>query len=139
MEATNHTAEEIRRQMQLARQRVRDDVEEVVADAKQFADWRFYPRRFPWATLGVAAAVGYAVIPRRLEIISPDVGTLEELARKHRLVVDAKPAPPRKRGLLDALLSLTGRALLRAGVAYAGQYVGKRFDHTAGLHEEMPV
>jgi hypothetical protein len=139
MESTNHTADEIRRQMQLARQRVRDEVEEVVENAKQFADWRFYPRRFPWATLGVAAVLGYAVVPRRLEIVSPDADTLQELARKHKLVVDAKPAPSRKRGVLDAVLSLTGRALLRAGVAYASQYVGKRFDHTAGLHEEMPA
>jgi hypothetical protein len=139
MESTNHAADEIRRQMQCARQRVRNEVEEVVQDAKQFADWRFYPRRFPWATLGVAAAVGYALIPRRLEILSPDVDTLQELARQHRLVVENKPAPSRKRGLLDAVLSLTGRALLRAGVAYASQYVGKRFDHAAGLHEEMPA
>lgn len=131
MDASRQTADEIRREMQFARQRVRAEVDEVVDGAKQFADWRYYPRRFPWATLGAAAALGFAAVPRRLEIVSPDVKTLQELARQHKLVVDPKPSGARQPGLIDGLLTMTGNLLLRAGIAYAGQQVGKLFGDTA--------
>ena len=48
------SADEIRREMELTRQRVRAEVTEVVEGARQLTDWRFYPRRFPWATVGAA-------------------------------------------------------------------------------------
>jgi hypothetical protein len=131
MDATSQTADEIRRQMQFARQRVRAEVDEVVDGARQFADWRYYPRRFPWATLGAAALLGFAAVPRRLEVISPDVETLQKLARQHKLVVDPKPSGAQKPGLIDSLLTMTGNLLLRAGIAYAGQQVGKLFGDTA--------
>lgn len=131
MDATSQSADEIRQQMQLARQRVRAEVDEVVDGARQFADWRYYPRRFPWATLGAAAILGFATVPRRLEIVSPDVKTLQELARQHKLVVDPKPSGAQKPGLIDSLLTMTGNLLLRAGIAYAGQQVGKLFGDTA--------
>lgn len=140
MDGTIQTADEIRRQMQLARKRVRDEVDEFVDGARQFADWRFYPRRFPWVTLGAAAILGYAAIPRRLEIVSPDVDTLQALARQHKLVVDPKPSGARKPGLMDALLTVTGSILLRAGIAYAGQQVGKLFaGAAAAAAEEVPA
>jgi hypothetical protein len=139
MDRTIQTADEIRRQMQFARQRVRDEVDEVVDGAKQFADWRFYPARFPWATMGMAALLGYAAIPRRLEIVSPDANTLEELARRHKLVVDPKPSGARKRSVLDALVTMTGKVLIRAGMAYASQHVGRLFGETAAAAEETPA
>lgn len=136
MEATPQTAEEIRRRMQRTRQRVRAEVDEVVQDARQLADWRYYPERFPWATLSAALVLGYAAIPRRLEVIAPNADTVEELARRHKLVVSTKPVTGAGRGVLDLLLAWTGKSLLRAGMAYMGQHVSHLVRNTV---EETPA
>lgn len=139
MHESAQTADDIRRQMQFARQRVRAEVDEVVDDARQFADWRYYPGRFPWATLAAAACLGFAAVPRRLEIMSPDVKTLQEFARRHQLVVDPKPTAARQPGIVDGLLTMAGNLLLRAAIAYGGQQVGKLFGHTAAEAAETPA
>lgn len=120
------TADDIRRQMHITRQRVRAEVNEVVDGAKQLADWRFYPRQFPWLTLGAATAVGFAAIPRRREPVAPDIKALEAFAREHKLEIEPGKSTARKAGVMGAVLATAGSALLRFGVAYAGRELTRR-------------
>ena len=125
MSTTQHQPDEIRRQMDTIRASLGGEVDGLVSNAQQLVDWRHYVRSFPWGSLGVAAALGYFAVPRRLEITSPDQETLGKLAKNNRLVVKHKPRGEEKRGLLMSVANLTGNMLLRAGLAYAGQQFGK--------------
>jgi len=130
METPLPTAEDIRRQMQIARQRVRVEVEDVVDGARQLTDWRFYPRQFPWLTLGAAALAGFAVIPRRAEKVErfiPDARTLNELAKEHKIVLDPGGRKAKQAGIMGAVLAAAGSAAARLAINYATQEVGRRF------------
>lgn len=126
------TALEIRRQMADVRERMCREAADVATRARQIAghareltDWKFYLQRYGRVTLGLCALVGYAIVPRRIEIVSPDAETLEKLAKRQRLIVEPRPAPIEKRRLMDTALSLGGNMLLRAGLAYAAQRMGQ--------------
>jgi len=124
------TAEEIRRQMQLTRQRVGVEVTEVVEGARQFADWRFYPRHFPWATIGAAAVLGFAAIPKRPQMVPPDPATLEKLIRQHKLFLEAKASKDQQKGAGAAVVATLGSALLRFGLQYASNQFGRKLNET---------
>lgn len=123
------SAEEIRREMALTRQRVRAEVTEVVEGARQLADWRFYPRQFPWATVGAATALAFVAVPKRARIVRPDSETLEKLVRDHKLLLEAKAAEaPERKGVGAAMAATLGSALLRFGLQYATRQIGQRLN-----------
>jgi hypothetical protein len=118
-------AERIQRRMHDLRGQLDDDVEEVVDSAKEFTDWRTYVRRYPWACVGVAAAIGYLVVPSRVELESPDVDTLLELAKQNKLVVEANPSPRKQEGLASTAFRFMLHAAGRSALSYLGQIVGE--------------
>ena len=125
------TAEDIRREMQLVRRRVRAEVSGVVDGARQLTDWRSYPQRFPWATLGVAAALAYTAVPKRQEVVRPDSDDLKKLVRDHKLLLEAKPASaPATKGAAAALLATAGSAALRLGLSYASRRFSQRLSES---------
>ncbi len=117
-------ADSIREQMKDVRCEIAEDMDDVVASAREMTDWRVYVKRYPWACLGAAAAVGFVVVPKRVEVTSPDIDTLLALAKQNKLVVETNPKAQAKSGLAGTMLGLVGNALLRAGVAYVGQQMG---------------
>ncbi|MEO8495751.1 MAG: hypothetical protein ABI614_11815 [Planctomycetota bacterium] len=119
------SAETIRKDMQHLRCEIADDMKDVRESARQMTDWRSYVQRYPLVSVGVAAAAGYLLIPNRAGAISPDVDTLLKLAKRNRLVVQDDVKSQAKTGLAATLLTLAGGAAVRAGVALAGQYLGK--------------
>jgi hypothetical protein len=102
----------------------RDDVEDVINNARDLANWKSYVRSYPWLCLGAAAAVGYFMVPQRLEIRSPDVATLEKLAKRNKLVVDANPDPTPRSGWLNTAAVFLGSLAVRQAMALAGQKLG---------------
>ncbi|REJ81568.1 MAG: hypothetical protein DWQ34_26990 [Planctomycetota bacterium] len=124
-------AEEIRREMIGVREHLARDVDEIVDGAGRLTDWRNYVASFPWGSLGAAVALGFMVVPRKLEIVSPDADTLEKLAKSNRLVVEHKPRSERKPGFIETAFTLTANTLLRAGIAYAGRQIGKHVGQQA--------
>jgi hypothetical protein len=109
---------EIRRRMAQIRSDLDEDVEQIVENAKVMADWRHYWRSYPWACLGLAAAVGYLIVPSKLHLIRPDVETLLQLARKNHLVVDPKPKPTPRAGLSGAVIGWLARTAVRGAIGY---------------------
>lgn len=128
---SDEKAHNIRQRMAAVRVHLDEDVDGIIDGADRMRDWRNYVASFPWASLGVAAALGFMVVPRKLEIVSPDADTLEKLAKSNRLVVEHKPRGERKRGLVQTAFSLASHTLLRAGIAYLGQQVGKQAGYQA--------
>lgn len=56
--------EELKRRMHEVRQNLRFEVNEVVDNASELADWRYYVRSRPIVTLAVVAVIGYWLVPK---------------------------------------------------------------------------
>ncbi len=114
-------AESIRKRMAELRRELTCDVEEVSRSAKAMASPSFYIRKFPWATLAVAAGVGYMLIPKKKQVIQPDMAALAELIKKNQLNINAAKAAEEAPGMVKtlAVMGLTWAA--RAGMNYIVQ------------------
>ncbi len=130
------SAEQIREEMARVRRELNLNYGEVVENARDMADWRYYVRRYPWASLGVAAALGYLAVPNRVELIRPDASELLKLAKKNKLVVEPKPAAQPKSSVGNALFNMLASMLVRGAIAYMGQKAGKTAGATAAQAEQ---
>jgi hypothetical protein len=113
-------AEEIQRQMREVRVELRDEVQELVGNARELTDWPAYVRAYPWVCVGAAFAVGFLIVPSRPTVIRPDAEGLMELARRNKLIVKMDTTPAQKRGGLVAdLVGMATGALLQRGIGIA--------------------
>jgi hypothetical protein len=119
--------------------RIRDaldgDFEDVVREARTLSTWHYYLRRYPLLSVAASFSLGYLLVPRRLEIQAPSEKTLEKLARKHRLVIQPRPAVEAPSGLLSGAFNFLFRLALSGGLTYLGQYLGRIFDRS-GTEED---
>ena len=123
------SADEIRRLMEVVRHRMSGEAANVATSAKRLADWRFYLHEFTGPVLAAAGLVGFMLVPKKQKPIA-DLDQLQQVAEKKGWIVDPSTvAPTRKPGLLETGMNLAGNMLLRAGIAFAGQQVGKVFGH----------
>jgi hypothetical protein len=129
-------AEHLRQQMRQIRRELGEEVEELVENAERLMDWRYYVHRYPWFMVGVAAFIGYYLVPRRTVAFPTDNNTLARLAERIPVVVRQEPEA-KKPGLYGSLLSFGTNLLMRAALAYAGQQLGKIMGQQAT--EPQPV
>lgn len=117
----DESAEKIRRRMADLRRELVHDMQDVTRSAKAMASPSFYIRKFPWATLAIAAGVGYMLIPKKKQVIKPDMEALAELVRKNQVNVNASKAADESQGLVKtlAVMGLTWAA--KAGMNYVIQ------------------
>jgi hypothetical protein len=120
-------AEQLRRQMAQVRRDLVDEADQIAESARTITDWRYYVASYPWASMAVAAAVGYIAVPRRLEIVQPDPDTLAKLARQERLVVKPKAEAEPKKGLAGTLFTFLSSMVIRGALAAIGQQVAAQF------------
>ncbi len=119
------TADQIRDEMAHVRRDLNLNYGEVVDNARDMADWRYYVRSYPWAAIGLGVAVGYLVVPNRTELISPSAEELLKLARKNKLVVEPKPTAEPKSSVGSAVFNMMASMLVRGLISYVGQKAGK--------------
>lgn len=108
------------------RRDLHDDVKGVVQGAEAATDWRRFIKNYPWASMGVALAVGYLIVPRKhrpaststtIHVASPEV------ARAIAPVEEPRPAPAKKdKGWLGTLFGLVAPVAFRAAQGYALQF-----------------
>lgn len=119
------TPEEICRKMADVREVLDEDVKNIAQSAKVMSDWTYYVKQYPWATVGIAATLGYLVVPNKVFLTSPSADQLEKLAKRNKLVVKADPEPQAQKGIVGAVFSLIASMAVRGVMAYLGQQVGK--------------
>jgi hypothetical protein len=143
--------DDIRRRMAQIRNDLHQDVQEVVAGAEAVADWRRYLRMYPWATVGVAAAVGYLIVPKRRRSIPRDVVRKSDLADMREVIEqgrDAMPEAPapavekkRRKSLVAAAVAMVAPMVWRAAqnyaLAYVEQWIAQQQQHL--MPEEGPA
>src|SRR5690242_14929431 len=113
MADSDKSAEEICKRMAELRRELVCDVQDVTRSAKAMASPSFYIRKFPWATLAVAAGVGYMLIPKKKQVVQPDMEALAELVRKHQVNINTSKASDESKGMLQTLLVM--------GLSYAAK------------------
>ena len=122
--------EDIRRQMARIRRELHEDVRGVVESAEAVTDWTHYIRDYPWASVGLALAVGFFVVPRRRSKSAKPAevarAVVAQMQPGVQAVEAAAPEPPKKkgRGLIGAGLGLIAPIALRAAQNYATHFVG---------------
>ncbi len=124
---------EIRRRMAEIRRDLHLDIQEVVAGAEAVTDWRRYVRMYPWAAVGLAAAVGYLIVPKRHRSVPPDVARKSDVAAvRQMLEPEPEPAPKTTivRSLANAavgtLAPLAWRAAQNYALAYLEQWIAQQ-------------
>lgn len=123
--AGNRDTGAIRQQMMAVRGRMPYDMDAARQQATQLTDWRYYVRRFPFATLGLTAAAAYMLVPHKIPRQSvPDSRTLAKMAERGQLVIRTE-GTPKKASMFDMGLTAVTNLLLRAGTAYLSQRLGK--------------
>ncbi len=130
MATATDDVDQIRRQMAQIRRELHEDVRGVVASAEAVTDWHRHIRKHPWLALGVAAAVGYVIVPRRHRQTPTDLATHADMARVREAVEETRDAAKEKKassgerkGLVAMGLAALGPVALRAAQGYAVQYL----------------
>lgn len=116
-------AERIRQQMQHVRKEVGADVQGIVHGARQLSDWHYYVRKYPWACIGSAFALGFLVTPARRKLLSGDAGKiLEQLRESGLLNATTAAAPLAGGGIAGKVLAVAGPILLRSASAMVARH-----------------
>jgi hypothetical protein len=129
-------ADAIRRRMSELRRDLVGDVRAVSRDARAMTDWTLYVRRFPWAAVAIAALAGFALIPRRRAVISPDQQALAEMVRKKQLRLDVDHKAEKKQGMFGSLVTMAAAWAVKAGMSYIGERMRTAAINKA--HEDQP-
>ena len=118
--------------MKALRREIAEDIDEVAESTRELTDWKLYVKSYPWICVGVAALAGYVAVPMRVEIRTPDVETLQKLAKRNQLVVKQDAKAQARSGLAGTMLTLLANAAVRGVIAYAGQNLGKLANQQSG-------
>lgn len=125
---TDDEASDVVARMVALRRELASDVEQVGESARAMTDWTSYVRRFPWATVGLAAAAGFMLVPRKSTTVTPTAEQVAALANNREFVAAATQHLKSSDGLLKQLATplaaIAGKALFsyltsqfRAGLA----------------------
>jgi methionyl-tRNA formyltransferase len=117
----DESADSIRKRMAELRRDLLIDVQEVSRSAKAMASPGYFVRRFPWATIAIAAGVGYLLIPKKKQVVQPDMEALAELVRKKQVRVDTSKAAKESRGMFQTLAVMGITWAARTGMNYMVQ------------------
>jgi len=110
------------------------DVQDVTRSAKAMASPSFYMRKFPWATLAIAAGVGYMLIPKKKQVVHPDMEALAELVRKNQVQINTAKASEESQGMVKTLVVMGLTYAAKAGMNYVFQQLA-----TAAKAEPKPA
>jgi hypothetical protein len=137
------TAEEIQRQMQSVRTSMRADVKELVENARDMADWHYYVRRYPIASVAAAAAAGFALTAMGTASArtAPSPGAPESTLSmsKTSAVASSTTSPSFLQQLFGSASSMATSAISRAAMGILSQQLARFADgQLRGLQSEKP-
>jgi hypothetical protein len=119
-------ASEVVERMAALRRELDHGVENVSESARAMTDWTFYVRRFPWATVGLAAVAGYLLVPRKKTTVAPTAEQLAALVKNKEFVAAAtnqlKPPPSLLAGFGATLAAMAARA----AISYVSEQIQAR-------------
>ncbi|MEX2171832.1 MAG: hypothetical protein WD851_21105 [Pirellulales bacterium] len=112
------SVDDLQKRMAQLRGEVRADVIHTSAAAKEFTDWRYYVRQFPWVSAAAVAAVGFLLVPRKRPRPMIDEAALEKMVAEKRVVVIPQKQETAKKTMLGSVGGLIAAAAARAAMNY---------------------
>jgi hypothetical protein len=134
MDRDEEAAERIRARMAELRSELSCDVQEVGRSARAMTDVGHYVRRFPWATVAIAAALGYLLVPRKKQVVYPDRDQLAKLIKQNQVRVETGAVESRPTNIVKSLLAMGLMTAARVGM----NSVAERLASAATVRHEMP-
>jgi hypothetical protein len=137
--------DDIRRKMAQIRRDLHADVQGVVQGAEAATDWRRFIRGYPWASMGVALAVGYLIVPKKhkapaIQIVPSEIARAVAIEAP-RVVQAPEPETKKGKGLLGTVFGLVAPVALRAAQGYAlqfaEQWMAQRLAQQMQLHPDL--
>lgn len=129
------SVDDLQKRMSQLRGEVRADVIHTSAAAKEFTDWRYYVRQFPWVSAAAVAAVGFLLVPRKRPRPMIDEAALEKMVAEKRVVVIPQKQETARKTMLGSVGGLVAAAATRAAMSYFSH----RFSDLNRAVEEVPV
>jgi hypothetical protein len=118
--------EEIQRRMAQIRHDMHGEVSVAIKSARLLTDWRSLAGSYPWLTVGVAAAVGYWIVPKRRSDV-PTIVAVNAKSPTMAALVEPQKLQEKKSGLLWSIVgtafTMAAPIAVRAAQNYALQYV----------------
>jgi hypothetical protein len=118
--------EDIQRRMAQIRHDMHSEVLGAVQGARALTDWRSLIRTYPWVTVGIAAAAGYFLVPRRRSDAPTFVAVKGSSPEVAALIDPQKQGDKAKRSgwsILGTVFSLVAPLAVRAAQNYAMQHI----------------
>ena len=134
-ETPEDRAREVCQRMASLRRELDTGVQQVAESARAMTDWTFYVRRFPWVAVGLAAAAGFLLVPRKKTTVAATPEQLAALAKSKEFAAAAtnqlKPPQSMFAGLAATLAAIAARAALN--------YVTEQLQAKAAGRKREPV
>jgi len=116
----------IQREMARARRQIHEDVGGAIDGVQTLTDWRSLIRGHPWLALGIAAAAGYLIVPRRRATALAEPSATRP-AREDRTPAstptDMKSSEVGKWALLSSAVAAFSPIAIRLAQSYAIGYL----------------
>jgi len=125
---------QISQQMKEVRSDLGDDVEEIAESARTLTDWRHYARQYPWTWMSGAAALGYCLVPKRLELVANGTDALEPRNKRNSSDVKADPKPQGDHGVRELLFGLLTSSLRLVVTRCVGHTIDRMVKDSAAEH-----
>lgn len=111
--ATRKQSEAIRQRMQAIRCELPYDADAARARIQELTDWKYHMRRHPLPILGVAALVGYLLVPAKRQ----------EQVVIHRESHDVGAPPVPKKSLLGGIVGALSALAIKQGTTIATRHL----------------
>jgi hypothetical protein len=131
-------ADEVRQRMKQLRSALVGDMDQISESARAMADWRYYVRRFPWASTAALAVAGYLIVPRRGSDGNVNTSALPEQVKENKFTGDRGPQATRHSSLLNSVVALVGAAAMRVATAYVSERVSSALRPHHADEEDVP-
>jgi hypothetical protein len=132
--------EDIQRRMAQIRHDMHGEVLDAVKGARSLTDWRSLVRNHPFATLGLAAAIGYLVVPSRRRSEAPTIVAVNATAPEVAALAESQKQSEQTSGtawsIMGTVFNLVAPIVVRAAQNYSMHYIeGLLARHESGPEE----
>lgn len=115
--------DELLARMEAVRGRLDEDAQAAKHTVQELTDWRHAVRQNPLLAVGLAAAAGFLLVPKKQAAPTFSKADLAELTRNNKVIIAKEPtASP---GLIGAIAAVAGAALTRAATNFVAAKVSE--------------
>jgi hypothetical protein len=115
--------DELLARMEAVRGRLHEDAQAAKHTVQELTDWRHAVRQNPLLAVGLAAAAGFLLVPKKQPAPTFSKADLEELARENKVIVAKEPTS--SPGIVGAIAAVAGAALTRAASNFVASKVSE--------------